>query len=268
MKITPRVYHAALTAYCAAIFILSSIPGENFPSVDFDFSDKIVHIVVYGILYLLFFYSLKNQSKSVKLQKFSAAFAILFTAVYGATDEIHQNFVHNRSCEFQDWVADVAGALIVYTFIKINSLKKRNVIACLVLLGLFGCSSSQTLIPEIKINKEEAWLNLMPTFGAEQNILGFLIEFTVTDHTDGKYEVKDLKVYLDNDTISNKGFEQQITMTEHGKINVSIFQSNNVMYLDKSKANPEEAQFSMTLFKNNSKVKTIKTSKIKINKVY
>lgn len=111
-------WHVLLIGYCLLIFILSSIPGENFPKVDFEFSDKIVHLAVYSVLYILFFYSLKNQSKYVKLRDNALEFSILFTSLYGVTDEIHQYFVLNRSCEFMDWVADTAGALLMYFILR------------------------------------------------------------------------------------------------------------------------------------------------------
>jgi len=124
LKIDPKYYHWSLILYCLLIFILSSIPGDNFPDVGFEFSDKIVHFFVYAILFSLFFYSLKNQSKYVRLQKFSSEYALLFTALYGITDELHQNFVTNRSCDFYDWVADFTGALIMYLIFKYIHRKK------------------------------------------------------------------------------------------------------------------------------------------------
>jgi VanZ family protein len=36
----------------------------------------------------------------------------LFTSLYGASDELHQYFVPNRSCDFYDWLADSIGAVM------------------------------------------------------------------------------------------------------------------------------------------------------------
>lgn len=42
----------------------------------------------------------------------------LIGILYAATDELHQYFVPGRSCDFTDWLADIAGlacgALIIY----------------------------------------------------------------------------------------------------------------------------------------------------------
>jgi len=44
---------------------------------------------------------------------------LLFTIIYGATDEIHQYFVPNRDSDVFDWLADVVGALVGYLILII-----------------------------------------------------------------------------------------------------------------------------------------------------
>ncbi|CAN5633694.1 hypothetical protein BH10BAC5_BH10BAC5_00880 [soil metagenome] len=124
LKFKKNTFHFFLVAYCLLIFILSSIPGDKYPEVDIPSADKLVHTLIYCGLFLLFFYSLKLQSKSVNLQKYAILWSILFTAVYGATDEFHQLFTVNRSCDLIDWFADVSGALIGTGIILI--ILKRN----------------------------------------------------------------------------------------------------------------------------------------------
>src|SRR5262245_46661469 len=53
--------------------------------------------------------------------------ALLFSAAYGATDEIHQMFVANRMPDVRDWVADVAGALLAVLAVLAlaNVIQKR-----------------------------------------------------------------------------------------------------------------------------------------------
>ena len=230
MKIKPIVYHVSLAAYCLFIFILSSIPGENFPELDFKFSDKLVHLVVYGILFLLFFYSLKNQTKSIKLQKNPLEYSVLFTALYGITDEIHQYFVPNRSCELSDWIADIAGALIVFIGMKIYFTKNRNLIAALVVLSFFGCSAEQKINrnekPEIKITEAQAWLNLMPVIGSLSNILGFSVSADIKGTKNKNLSVKDLNIILDKDTLYNKQFILDETVFADSAVKIIFHQSN------------------------------------------
>jgi VanZ family protein len=40
--------------------------------------------------------------------------AALISALYGASDEIHQYFVPERSSEFLDWAADAIGAALLF----------------------------------------------------------------------------------------------------------------------------------------------------------
>jgi VanZ family protein len=270
LKIIPRVYHIGLLLYLIIIFILSSIPGDDFPKVDFEFSDKVVHIIIYAILFLLFFYSLKNQSKYVKLQKFALQYSLLFTCLYGVTDELHQYFVPNRSCELYDWFADVIGGLIMYAIIKFYSAKKKSVIVVLMMIVLYGCSSSgDTGSTNVTITKEEAWLNLMPSIGENNNNFGFSISIDIkAPSPGGNYIVKDLKIYLNNDTLENKKLSVENSEIKKGETQINISQQISEKYLDKDKPLPDEAQFVFSVYNGNTKLKNIKTSKLKINRVY
>lgn len=273
MKLEPKFIHAGLVLYCALIFVLSSIPGDNFPEVDFEFSDKIVHVIIYAILFALFFYYLNNQVKSVKLQTFSPEFALLFTLLYGVSDEVHQYFVPNRSCEFYDWIADAAGGLIVYSAVKFyRSNAKVISILCLCLL-LSGCSSSENTVSRSKIKisftETDCWLNLMPMVNKNKNILGFLLSMNVeTNSPELNYSIKDLQIYFNNDTVRNKDFSMEIFEASGNLIKINITQNSKTMYLDRQKEYPAEAEFMFTLYKGNNKIRSLKTPKIKINKVY
>lgn len=273
MKINPRLYHIALLLYCILIFILSSIPGETFPKVDFEFSDKIVHLIVYGILFILFFYSLKNQSKYVKLQKYPFEYSLIFAALYEITDELHQYFVPNRSCELADWIADLTGIILMYVIMKvIYSKRKTLLILIITLFILCGCSaqknSNNVQKPLIKITEEQAWLNLMPVIGSLNNIFCFSINMNVTGGSSNNYSIKDLNIYFDNDTLINKKFIFENITGEDGTVILKMQQSNEEFYIDNSKPRPEEAQFTFNIYDGSRKLTTTKTSKLTIQKVY
>jgi len=114
-----KIFHYSLFSYLILIFTLSSFPSQDYPDIEIKFADKIVHVGVYFILCLLFFYSLKNQTKFVKLRKSPLVFSLIFTSLYGITDELHQYFVPNRSSDIFDWIADTCGALVCIILIKI-----------------------------------------------------------------------------------------------------------------------------------------------------
>lgn len=275
-KKSALILHIALVLYCLAIFILSSIPGDNFPEVDFKYTDKLVHAAVYLVLCLLFFYSLKNQSKNVKLKRFAAEFAVLFTVLYGITDEIHQYFVPNRNCELSDWIADAAGAVIAYMIIKLMLSKLRSsVIPALVLafmISFTGCSSQNNTgtLPKIKasITQQEAWLNLMPVVDETKNNFGFAIEVDI----DGKgkpseYSVSNLAVAFDNGQVRNARFSSEFS--EIGdKIKLNLSQAQDGIYLESSKEYPVTASFSFDIYRSGKKILTLTTKTLPINKVY
>lgn len=272
MKIKPGIYHAGLFLYCLLIFILSSLPGEDFPKVDFEFSDKIVHLIIYAVLYVLFFYSLKNQSKYVKLQKFAPEYSVLFTSLYGATDELHQYFVTNRSCEFNDWMADTAGAIIMFFIMRKISLNKKSLITAIIFLLLTGCSgmdnSVQKSKPKITLELTEAWLDFMPVVGdPDKNRFGFVVRLKFSGRAlDTNYTISDFQINLNTEKLNRKKFNIGIENFTDTSYIMNIYQSYEERYLDKNKDYPEEGEFSFKINKEGSIIKTIVTPKIKILK--
>jgi VanZ family protein len=111
-------YHFPFIAWLLIIFIQSSFPAVELPKVEFLSSDKIVHMGVYGLLAALCFISLAHIEKQNMFSKNVYLWSGVLTVLYGASDEIHQYFVPNRSSEVQDWLADLAGAIIMLLVIK------------------------------------------------------------------------------------------------------------------------------------------------------
>jgi len=95
--------------YMAFIFYLSSqtaVPGPSTPP--FPHYDKVIHMVMFGVLSLLFFGAWKYEKTSSPY-----VYAIIFTIMYGVLDEFHQSFVPGRTPDVFDAVADGIGSLIV-----------------------------------------------------------------------------------------------------------------------------------------------------------
>ena len=94
-----RAYLAAALVYMAAIFALSSLPGNEvgIPPP----WDKLAHLVEYALLGFLL---------GRGTQKPPLAFAL--AALYGASDEVHQAFVPGREACLSDWLADALGAAL------------------------------------------------------------------------------------------------------------------------------------------------------------
>jgi VanZ family protein len=96
-----------VVGYMAVIFALSSIP--NPPAMAQAPSDKALHFLLYGGLGALVVRGLAGGfGKPVTIR--SAVVAVAVSALYGATDEIHQHFVPPRQMEAMDLAADSIGA--------------------------------------------------------------------------------------------------------------------------------------------------------------
>ena len=104
-------YWAPPALWAAGIFSLSciSLPPKPplFPGVD-----KVAHVVLYSGLALLLFRALRRDRGFSPWR--AATWAFVFAALYGITDEFHQNFTPNRSVELLDWVADAVGGATAF----------------------------------------------------------------------------------------------------------------------------------------------------------
>jgi VanZ family protein len=107
---SPAVAWLLVTLYCAVIFLQSAFPTPgNLPGIPG--MDKLAHLLIYLLLGLLFSraYGLTFPRLTVRSL---LALAWLSTALYGASDELHQFFVAARSADFIDWLADAAGGVL------------------------------------------------------------------------------------------------------------------------------------------------------------
>ena len=97
--------------YMAVIFGISSLPNP-LPQVTARVSDRLLHVVEYGVLAALFARALTREGAGGRTTILAA---IVMTSLYGASDEYHQAFVPGRISDVRDWIADtiggVAGAL-------------------------------------------------------------------------------------------------------------------------------------------------------------
>lgn len=121
MKTDKRIKLIYLIVWLLIIFVLSAIPGDNYPATGFDWA-PFVHIGEFFILTILwlnyFDFQLKNSWKA-------AGGAI----VYAILDELHQIWVVNRNSSFADFALDVLGIFLalvcVALYQKIIGLRKN-----------------------------------------------------------------------------------------------------------------------------------------------
>jgi VanZ family protein len=105
--------------WAATILILTSVPV---PEVDVPRNtDKLVHLVVYGILGFLVARVLIAESRA----RVAFLIAALAVSAYGALDEIHQAFIPGRFSDVHDWFADSIGGAIPLAYFSVRGRRAR-----------------------------------------------------------------------------------------------------------------------------------------------
>lgn len=106
-------YWAPVFAYAGFIFYLSAQPHpeEDLPSFVELFSDKVLHTVEYAVLGGLSYRAFRWGTTET-WQRWAVPLAIVLTALYGISDEVHQAFVPYRDSSWQDWAADLVGGTL------------------------------------------------------------------------------------------------------------------------------------------------------------
>lgn len=105
------------------IFALSAYPRALIPQSKYFSWDKLAHLVEYGILGYVsaraFYFSGIRRLYSHYFR-----FTLVFGALFGVSDELHQYFVKGRYASVYDVIADVIGVLFgAYLFARL--LKRR-----------------------------------------------------------------------------------------------------------------------------------------------
>src|SRR4051812_29137315 len=107
-----RAWAPALLWSCV-IFGLSTIPGNQLPALPGWWNaDKVVHTVIYGVLGALWWRGVRATRLRGRGHGAQVSAAVVLTAVYGITDELHQAFTPHRSPDPFDVLADAVGGLL------------------------------------------------------------------------------------------------------------------------------------------------------------
>lgn len=97
---------------------LSSLPDFKAPDVLPKFADKVVHLTEYCIWAILFLLMLKQEDRiNTLLNAFVAV--LIFGAILGIFDEVHQRFISGRSMDKYDLLADVIGIILAIILFRI-----------------------------------------------------------------------------------------------------------------------------------------------------
>lgn len=103
-----------ITAWLVSI-ILFLLPGSSLPSTSWMqliYLDKLIHIGIFALLFLIWSYNDKSSSNSV---------IWMTLVIYGILVELLQeNLIRNRSFELMDWMADITGASLGWILINVK----------------------------------------------------------------------------------------------------------------------------------------------------
>ena len=116
------LYYWLSLGWGVLIFYLSSQSSIGRLPSPFAYLDKLAHIGVYGVLSLLLYMAFINSPRSL-WKSHPVILSILFSVLYGLSDEIHQMFVPMRTAELADLLADCAGVGLFCLCLLVRSLK-------------------------------------------------------------------------------------------------------------------------------------------------
>jgi len=120
MKIGKWVLRVLPVLYMAAIWIMSSLPANQFvelPNSTIDhYIKESLHLIEFAILYVLLVLAFLTRRRPFT-PTLNLACAVI-AALYGVSDEIHQSFYSYRSASWFDLVKDFTGILICFYFIR------------------------------------------------------------------------------------------------------------------------------------------------------
>ncbi|MCK5400283.1 MAG: VanZ family protein [Flavobacteriaceae bacterium] len=112
-----RILLILAVCYTLFIAIFSLIPIAPLPELGSNFDDKIFHILAYGFLFILWYFTLH----SLKVAK-PIFYAILFSIIYGIILEVLQGQLTTiRNLDVLDILANCIGVTISSLFIIIKN---------------------------------------------------------------------------------------------------------------------------------------------------
>jgi VanZ family protein len=113
-----------LIAWIIIVLFLIAWPFPDIPEVaQFDYSDKLVHMILFG---LIAFLANRSGLERGLGQMTSGVIGFLAGSAYAGLAEIIQIFVPGRSCSIYDFYAGVIGAIMALVIIHIIRVKREK----------------------------------------------------------------------------------------------------------------------------------------------
>ncbi|TAL70940.1 MAG: VanZ family protein [Bacteroidetes bacterium] len=93
------------------IFIFSNQSHPPLIDLGFQWNDKLLHLIAYFAYGTTLIFFLFGSFDNINLKR-AIIYILIFGAVFGVSDELHQSLIPGRDAEVFDWVADCLGIII------------------------------------------------------------------------------------------------------------------------------------------------------------
>ena len=136
-----KITIVVLALYWPTLFVFAHIP---IPRVvrEAEVSDKGLHFLAYLILVYLLWFAVRGEQK-VSWRGIGPWCILAGLAVYGVFDEWSQSFVAGRSCDIQDFFADMTGTFTGMILFSVFAFWPAGLsVAAIVIFGLINVTSA------------------------------------------------------------------------------------------------------------------------------
>jgi VanZ family protein len=118
-----------VTVVMGTIFFLSHQPGTDFQLPPVPGLDKLGHGILYALLAAAALFAVPGETRRTKPGR-SAMLIVLFSLLYGLTDEYHQSFIPGRMASPADVLADGAGAAaLVFLWLRYHRRRSAKTVS-------------------------------------------------------------------------------------------------------------------------------------------
>ncbi len=107
-----KYYTIAVILWISALFSATFLPGTDLPEISFKLNDKLIHVIMYLVLSILFL-NASWKEKFLKIPKKRIVMTVLMSVGFIAViTEIIQGFIPGRNTSLYDTIANLIGVVI------------------------------------------------------------------------------------------------------------------------------------------------------------
>ena len=111
-----------------ALFLITMITGGKILFLSnfiWSFSNKFLHLLTYFLIAFFLYLGIRNRIGRTNSNLFEITFALLGVAILAAIDELGQIFSDSRTPNFDDWLLDLVGGILLCSVIAAIVLMRK-----------------------------------------------------------------------------------------------------------------------------------------------